>query len=98
MECFLTCRVGEMEMQILSSRGSESQLVRPSIADENLFDEVGALGGVAVAKEEDLRVFACRYRNEQAGKEQGKDESHIFLLIGMLGDGMERDKTIFSLL
>ena len=98
MECFLTRRVGEMEMQILSSRGSESQLVRPSIAVENLLDEVGALGGVAVAKEEDLRVFACRYRNEQAGKEQGKDESHIFLLIRTLGQGMERDKTIFSVL
>ena len=67
-----------MEMQILSSRGSESQLVRPSIAVEYLLDEVGALGGVAVAKEEDLRVFACRYRNEQAGKDQGKDKFHVF--------------------
>ena len=59
MECFLACRVGQMEMQILPSRGSESQLVRPSIAVEYLLDEVGALRGVAVAKEKDLRVFAC---------------------------------------
>ena len=98
MECFLTGWVGQMEVEIFPPGGFELQLVRSSIVVEYLLDEAGALGGVAVAKEEDLRVFACRYRNEQAGKEQGKDESHIFLLIRMLGEGMERDKTIFSLL
>ena len=47
----------EMEIEIFL-RGSELQFVRSSIAVEYLLDEAGALGGVAVTKEKDLRLFA----------------------------------------
>ena len=69
LESFLACRVCEMKMQIFAPGGSEAQLVRASFPFEDLFDEIGALGGVAVAKKEDLPVFARRNRNQQAGKE-----------------------------
>ena len=59
LKSLLTGWVGEMEIEIFPPGGSELQLVRSSIAVEYLLDEAGALGGVAVAKEEDLRVFAC---------------------------------------
>ena len=47
-----------MEIEIFPPGGSELQFVRSSIAVEYLLDEAGALGGVAVTKEEDLRLFA----------------------------------------
>ena len=47
-----------MEIEIFPPGGSELQFVRSSIAVEYLLDEAGALGGVAVTKEKDLRLFA----------------------------------------
>ena len=65
----MACLVCEMKMQIFPSGGSEAQLVRASFPFEDLFDEIGALGGVAVAKKEDLLVFTRRNRQQEAGKE-----------------------------
>ena len=92
----MTGRVGKMEVEVFPSRCAELQLVRASSPVEYLFDELGALGGVAISKKEDLLVFAGRNRQQEAGKEQGKDEFHVFLLIRMLAEGKERNKTIFS--
>ena len=66
-----------MEVEVFPSRGAELQLVRASFPVEYLFDELGALGGVAITKKEDLLVFAGRNRQQEAGKEKGKDEFHI---------------------
>ena len=69
LESFLACRVCEMKMQIFPPGGSEAQLVRASFPLEDLFDEIGALGGVTVSKKKDFLVFARRNRQQEAGKE-----------------------------
>jgi len=87
LESLLTGRVGEMKSQIFASWGAELNLVRPAFPVEYLFDELGALCGVAISKKEDLLVFAGRNRQQEAGKEKGKDEFHI---IGSERHGLPR--------